>query len=104
MASVRMIAVPLLALLAACQAEKAPQTAKQAGGEILEGSISDAMLPLDRVRSQPPLAPKGEGGGSGDSKAAPAPKARAPRQSEASEPDPAPAPAPEPAPEPAEAE
>lgn len=28
-----------------------------AGGEILPGSASDAMLPLDTVRSQPPLAP-----------------------------------------------
>ena len=26
-------------------------------GEILPGSASDAMLPLDTVRSQPPLAP-----------------------------------------------
>ena len=31
----------------------------RAGGEILPGSTSDAMLPLDTVRSQAPLAPRG---------------------------------------------
>jgi hypothetical protein len=31
-------------------------TGGTAGGEILPGSTSDAMLPLDSVRSQPPLA------------------------------------------------
>lgn len=48
----------LALLLAACGGEK--ETAKgdrSAEGEILEGSASDAMLPLDTVRSQPPLAP-----------------------------------------------
>ncbi len=42
--------------LAACNSK--PETQAQAGGEILEGSISDAMLPLDTATSQPPLAPK----------------------------------------------
>ena len=27
----------------------------QATGEVLEGTVSDAMLPLDRVQSEPPL-------------------------------------------------
>jgi hypothetical protein len=43
--------------LTGCQAEQKPAEAKTAQGEILPGSASDAMLPLDTVRSQPPLAP-----------------------------------------------
>lgn len=46
------------ALLALPACSKKPETQAQAGGEILEGSISDAMLPLDTATSQPPLAPK----------------------------------------------
>jgi hypothetical protein len=49
-------ALPLM--LAACQGEKKPAEASTAQGEILDGSASDAMLPLDTVRSQPPLAPE----------------------------------------------
>ncbi|MFM6932530.1 MAG: hypothetical protein ACKOUT_09845 [Novosphingobium sp.] len=53
--------------LAACS--KKPETQAQAGGEILEGSISDAMLPLDTATSQPPLAPKSASTGrNGDDK------------------------------------
>jgi hypothetical protein len=47
--------------LAACQGEKPVVAKGTAGGEILEASVSDEMLPLDRVRSQPPLAPKSAG-------------------------------------------
>ncbi len=48
---------PMTLGLAACNKG---QTDKQvsAGGEILPGSASDAMLPLDTVTSAPPLAPK----------------------------------------------
>lgn len=42
-----------LALLAACDREPAEEGA--ATGEVLEGTVSDAMLPLDRVRSEAPL-------------------------------------------------
>ena len=42
-----------LALLAACSEE--PVDEGQATGEVLEGTVSDAMLPLDRVQSEPPL-------------------------------------------------
>lgn len=45
-------------LLAACQGEEKAPAAGTAGGEILPASVSDAMLPLDTVRSQPPLAPR----------------------------------------------
>lgn len=58
---VKLIAVtlPVAFLLAACGEEPAKEPAQSDGtasGEILQGSISDAMLPLDTVTSQsPPL-------------------------------------------------
>ena len=59
-----LIGAAMLALaLGACKGE--PKKAAGAGtaqGEVLPGSASDAMLPLDTVRSQSPLAPKSEGG------------------------------------------
>ncbi|MFA7603670.1 MAG: hypothetical protein WCY29_11740 [Novosphingobium sp.] len=55
--SLRLACVCLVPLaLAACKGEKKPAEGT-AQGEVLPGSISDAMLPLDTVRSQPPLAP-----------------------------------------------
>lgn len=50
------ILLPLLATAAACsdpQAERAAD-AREAEGEVLGGSISDEMLPLDQLRSQSP--------------------------------------------------
>jgi hypothetical protein len=47
------LALLSLALLAACDREPAEEGT--ATGEVLEGSVSDAMLPLDRVRSEAPL-------------------------------------------------
>ncbi len=49
-------AVPLVlaALLAACD-EAPSDEGRGASGEVLEGTVSDAMLPVDRVRSEPPL-------------------------------------------------
>lgn len=45
-------------LLAACGQEDVaePQAGenRDASGEVLEGTISDAMIPLDELRSQPP--------------------------------------------------
>jgi hypothetical protein len=48
--------------LTACQGK---ETAEEAAppGEVLPGSASDAMLPLDTVRSQPPFAPQTEAAG-----------------------------------------
>ena len=43
-----------LALLAACNDAPADE-GRAAAGEVLEGTISDAMLPVDRVTSEPPL-------------------------------------------------
>ncbi|MGZ3199089.1 MAG: hypothetical protein ACXWI5_04615 [Croceibacterium sp.] len=43
-----------LALLGACH--KTPKNdARSASGEVLQGTISDNMLPLDKLKSQPPL-------------------------------------------------
>jgi len=49
--------LPLVLALAACGGDPAPSAdGASASGEVLEGSISDAMLPLDSVQSQsPPL-------------------------------------------------
>ncbi len=68
----RLLPIMLLAALAACQGEKQADN-RSAEGEILPGSVSDAMLPLDTVRSQPPLAPKSEiePSGKGDGKGKP---------------------------------
>ena len=49
-----------LLLLAACHGSKTAKSDDQrtAAGEVLSGSISDAMLPYDTATSQPPLAPR----------------------------------------------
>ena len=60
-----LIALPLA--LAAC-GDKEPDAKATAAGEILEGTTSDAMLPLDTVRSQPPLAPRTEPAKAGSKK------------------------------------
>jgi hypothetical protein len=53
------ITLPLIVLLAACGgsgAQREEGGAGEAEGEVLGGSISDEMLPLDAVKSQsPPL-------------------------------------------------
>lgn len=59
--------------LAGC-GESAPERGsdeRQAAGEVLGGSISDAMLPLDQLRSQSPTlreqpAPQAAGAGNGE--------------------------------------
>ena len=48
-------ALPVLALLAACGGDAPADDGRAASGEVLEGTISDDMLPVDRVRSEPPL-------------------------------------------------
>lgn len=56
----RLVVIAALGLaLAACK-DNQKATGGTADGEILPGSASDAMLPLDSVRSQAPLAPHGE--------------------------------------------
>ena len=63
MSSSRLTAAALAALLTACNGD-APQEG-EVTGEVLEGTISDEMLPLDRVQSEAPLAdPTGTARGS----------------------------------------
>lgn len=57
-------------VLSGCKGNQKKETGGVAQGEILPGAISDAMLPLDTVKSQPPLAPKSESGGKPASKEA----------------------------------
>ena len=58
-----------LLCLSGCKGEPKPAAAAgTAQGEVLPGAASDAMLPLDTVKSQAPLAPKSEGGEAGDAK------------------------------------
>lgn len=64
---VRPVALAVLFALSACGGgtEQAANERKTAAGEVLGGTISDAMLPLDTVRSaSPPLreAPRAEPG------------------------------------------
>lgn len=60
------LAASMLAL-AGCKGDaKKDAGAGRAQGEVLPGSASDAMLPLDTVKSQAPLAPKSEGGEGSD--------------------------------------
>lgn len=87
--------------LPGCNKEAAKPSGGTADGEILPGSISDAMLPLDTVRSQPPLAPKVESSGKPDAKGdkpVTTPSERINPAAIAAEPAAAPEPAAEPAP------
>ena len=58
-----------------------------AAGEVLPGSVSDAMLPLDTVKSQPPPAPMVEASGAARERKPEAPGATEPSAA-ASEPVP----------------
>ena len=50
-----LLALPAVMLLAACGGDTPATDGDAASGEVLEGTISDEMLPIDRVRSEPPL-------------------------------------------------
>jgi hypothetical protein len=81
-------------VLAACQGEtKKAEDQRTAVGEILPGSVSDAMLPYDSLRSQPPLAPKAEGSGAAKAKRGDGPAASATTAGEGAPPAEAEAPA-----------
>lgn len=76
------LAATLAATLAACGSDGAAPVddTREAGGEVLEGSITDDMIPLDQLQSQgesaEPEGEDGEEGGSastsGETEAAPA--------------------------------
>lgn len=57
-----MPAFALLLALGACQKGTEPEkgAAKAAGGEVLPGSVSDAMIDLDGATGTPPLQPAPE--------------------------------------------
>ena len=97
-----LIAVVAVVALAGCKGEAKKDTGVgTAKGEVLPGSASDAMLPLDTVKSQAPLAPKSEGGEAGESKTAKPGKAAAKPEASAvaeSKPEPSASPAEVPAP------
>jgi len=83
-----LIAAAALLALTGCKGDaKKDAGAGKAQGEVLPGSASDAMLPLDTVKSQAPLAPKSEGGAGSDktAKAKPGEKASEPASEAASE-------------------
>ena len=66
-----LIVAACLIALSGCKGDaKKDGGAGKAQGEVLPGSASDAMLPLDTVKSQAPLAPKSEGGEGGNAKGA----------------------------------
>lgn len=54
--------------LAACEGENSGADQRTAVGQILPGSASDAMIPYDSLRSQPPLAPQTGAAGTGAAK------------------------------------
>lgn len=73
----RLLFAAPLALLAACGEEAPTDDGRAATGEVLEGTISDAMLPVDRVRSQAPLAAPERTAGGEDGTATPGTDAEA---------------------------
>jgi hypothetical protein len=52
------LALAALFALASCGSENEEADRRTAVGEILPGSVSDAMIHYDELRSQPPLAPR----------------------------------------------
>ena len=50
-----LLALAPLVLLAACGKKAPANDSRSASGEVLEGTVSDAMLPLDTVKSEPPF-------------------------------------------------
>lgn len=56
----RALVLALSLALAACEQQAAAPAAQggAASGEVLPGSISDAMIPLEQLDSQAPLAPR----------------------------------------------
>lgn len=86
-----LLPLSLAMLLAGCQKQAAEKgAAKAAGGEVLPGTVSDAMINLDGATGTPPLQPAPRA----------KPTAKAPEAQASEEPasgpvaDPAPAPAP----------
>ena len=90
----RLCAAAALACLILGGCERKAAEGTKATGEVLEGTITDAMIATDEVRSEPPLAPhtakategvgakaKGKAGGKTDAEASTAPEASPPTES-----------------------
>ena len=54
----QLFAAALLACLVVAGCGRKAEERSKAAGEVLEGTISDAMIATDRVRSEPPIAPR----------------------------------------------
>ena len=54
----RYAATAALACLIVAGCERKAAEGTRAAGEVLEGTISDAMIATDSIRSEPPLAPR----------------------------------------------
>jgi len=50
-----LFALSPLVLLAGCGKSAPADDSRSASGEVLEGTVSDEMLPLDTVKSEPPF-------------------------------------------------
>lgn len=74
-----LLLLPLAALaLSGCDKKEEDKNAQAAGGEVLPGTVSDAMIDLDTSTAEPPLQPvQPTGGATGGTKATSAPAADA---------------------------
>jgi hypothetical protein len=80
-------ALAAVTMLSACGGKKPADDSRSASGEVLEGTASDAMLPVDQVRSQAPFAPPERTGGAvGTDAAAPPGEETQPAEGEAETP------------------
>jgi len=64
------VALALLLMLAGCDTSSAPKAGATASGEVLPGTVSDAMLSTDRSQAESPLAPAVQSAASKESAAA----------------------------------
>ncbi len=62
------LALFALAMLAGCDSAFAPKAGPTASGEVLPGTVSDAMLDTDRSQAEAPLAPTAPSAASKDDK------------------------------------
>ena len=54
----QLCAAAMLVCLVVAGCDRKAEERSKAAGEVLEGTISDAMIAPDRVRSEPPIAPR----------------------------------------------
>ena len=54
----QLCAAAMLVCLVVAGCDRKAEERSKAAGEVLEGTISDAMIAPDRVRTEPPIAPR----------------------------------------------